>query len=227
MDNTTVLLKAPFVPVEAKLMNDTNGLKQINPPLTNTGPQDISMPTTSPAAGEDGENPWISIGVNRLPEYETSSTPQPLSWGEEENTPKDRACVVFRQWDEMVKDFRDTNAPWGAAKKDNIAVDRAFTYRKVLSPDGITVNSSELDIEDPTLWTTVKNTVEQVYPASYRWSWSKPSLTIPSPFKILVHSYDKLNEFAAADDGNDDNQKKHKEDVLLLATVREREQRAY
>jgi hypothetical protein len=174
-------------------------------------------PSTSPATSEGGEHLFNDIDAK---ENAISLSPMNVQTSvsvEQKNTPDDRARVVFRQWDEKTMNYIDRNVqPQIEMKQDETKVERAFTYRKILSQNGSIVQSSEIDIEDAILYDTIKRIIPQVYPPNFCKTWPALPFKIRLPFNLLVHCYDKLEEFSVADNSDTEAKKRHREDVRLL-----------
>ncbi len=196
----------------------TNGVLQSKP----TNLADAIKSPISSTSSENGEHSSNDAGTEEpkasaIPSSSATTNADTSNSGEQNPSKIDRARVVYRSWDNATREWIDKDLqPPIKTKNDDTKIERAFTYRKILTDNGSTVDSAEIDIEDTALNDRIKEVVLQVYPPNYYKTWPNVPFKIKLPFDIIVHAYDKFDEFASATEGDSEDLKHHKEDVRLL-----------
>jgi hypothetical protein len=200
--------------------------------LKQSVPKDATTSTGSEADAK--AEPSLTVGSKIAPadksnlasESDDTSVPssKPAKAAEES-----RVRHVIRLWDPEEREYNDVdqgNKKEGIKKESEEEKDeqaspaRAFTYRKTYESDGRTLESSEIEIEDPNVYEALTNVTRTVYGDSYFSTWPR-TYTFVSPFAQLVHCYGELERISQPSDADDEVARLQKRDLqLLMETVR-------
>lgn len=171
-----------------------------------------------PSTPPPEEPPTPTAATAAEPEPPATSNDSDTKAEESPSEDDERYTVIFREWDDASKEYKETKAPARTKKKAEVEVKkgRVLTYRKILDEaNSDKVKDWEIDIEDRLLLDALKAEYQKLCPGNDRW-WAEDTQTLYFPFRTVIWCYDQLEARAKAEEGDNEPLAQHK--VLKVVT---------